>query len=324
MKKNVLISGGFGLLGQSLCEKLNKKKYNLFVLDKIKNKKRNNFLYKKTLNIVHGDFNDKKFISNLIKSKKINIIFHTGAITQVLESLKNPYETYKTNIMGTINILEAIRKIDPKILMIYSSSDKAYGELKNKEYKENDNLFAIYPYDLSKSSSDLICQSYSKIYNLKVAIVRCGNLFGPGDFNFRRIVPETIIRALQNKRLIIRSSGKLIRDYLYIDDAVEAYILILKQLSKKKSKNLLTYNVGTKFNLTVIQLVKLILKIMNKDNLQPKILNYSKSEIKVQKLNFNKIKKDLNWSQKISMEVGINKTVSWYLKNFRYINNLLK
>ena len=154
--------------------------------------------------------------------------------------------------------------------------------------------------------------------------MRCGNLFGPGDFNFRRIVPETIIRALQNKRLIIRSSGKLIRDYLYIDDAVEAYILILKQLSKKKSKNLLTYNVGSKFNLTVIQLVKLILKIMNKDNLQPKILNYSKSEIKVQKLNFNKIKKDLNWSQKISMEVGINKTVSWYLKNFRYINNLLK
>lgn len=129
---------------------------------------------------------------------------------------------------------------------------------------------------------------------------------------------------MQNKRLIIRSSGKLIRDYLYIDDAVEAYILILKQLSKKKSKNLLTYNVGSKFNLTVIQLVKLILKIMNKDNLQPKILNYSKSEIKVQKLNFNKIKKDLNWSQKISMEVGINKTVSWYLKNFRYINNLLK
>lgn len=324
MKKNVLISGGFGLLGQSLSEKLDKKRFNLFVLDKIKNKKRNKFLYNKTLNIVHGDFNDKKFISNLIKKKKINIIFHTGAITQVLESLKNPYETYKTNIMGTLNILEAIREINPKILLIYSSSDKAYGELKNKEYKESDSLFSVYPYDLSKSCSDLICQSYSKIYNLKIAIVRCGNLFGPGDFNFKRIVPETIMRGLQNKRLIIRSSGKLVRDYLFIDDAVRAYILILKKLSKKKSKNLLIYNVGSKFNLTVLQLVKLILKNMSKENLQPKILNYSKSEIKFQKLNFDKIKKDLNWSQKVSMKDGIKKTLNWYQKNFRYIDNLLK
>ena len=323
MKKNVLITGGFGLLGQSLCKKLDKKKYNLFILDKIKNKKRNKFLYKKSYNIVHGDFNNKKFITTLIKQKRIDIIFHTGAITQVLQSLNNPYETYQTNIIGTINILEAIREINPKILMVYSSSDKAYGELKNKEYKENDNLSSVFPYDLSKSSSDLICQSYSKVYNLKIAIVRCGNLFGPGDFNFKRIVPETIMRGLQNKRLVIRSSGKLVRDYLYIDDAVDAYILILNKLSKK-NKNVLVYNVGSKFNLSVIRLVKLILKIMGKNNLQPKILNYSKSEIKFQKLNFDKIKKELGWSQKISMENGIKNTIEWYYKNFKYINNQLK
>ena len=101
MKKNILITGGFGLLGQSLSDNLDKKKFKIYVLDKIKNKKRNKFLYKKNLNIIHGDFNDKDFILKIIKNKKIKIIFHTGAVTQVLQSLKNPSETYQTNIMGT-------------------------------------------------------------------------------------------------------------------------------------------------------------------------------------------------------------------------------
>ena len=107
MKKNVLITGGFGLLGQSLVRKIDKKKYNIFLLDKIKYKKRNRFLYDnhKKINIVHGNFNNIKFISKLIKDKKIKIIFHTGAVTQVLESLKDPFKTYETNITGTINIL---------------------------------------------------------------------------------------------------------------------------------------------------------------------------------------------------------------------------
>jgi len=322
MKKNILITGGFGLLGQSLCENLDKNKFKIFVLDKIKNKERNKFLYKKSLNILHGDFNDKKFISYLIKSKKIKIVFHTGAVTQVLESLKNPYATYRTNIMGTINILEAIKEIDQGISMIYSSSDKAYGELKTKEYKEESHLTSVYPYDLSKTCSDLICQSYSKVYNLKIAIVRCGNLYGPGDFNFKRIVPETILRTLNNKKLIIRSSGKLVRDYLHVDDAAKAYILIMNKLISNKKNKLLVYNVGSKFNLSVTELVKLILKVMKKNNLKPKILNFSQNEIKIQKLNFEKIKKELGWSQKISMLEGINSTVNWYKKNFKYMSKI--
>ena len=232
MKKNVLITGGFGLLGQSLVRNLNYSKYKIFILDKKKYKKKNDFLYKffKNIKIVHGDFNDQNFIYNLIKKNNIKIIFHTGAVTQVLQSLKDPEETYKTNIGGTLNLLEAVKKINKKIIFIYSSSDKAYGALRSNKYTENHRLESVYPYDLSKSCSDLICQSYSKVYGLKIGILRCGNLYGPGDFNFNRIVPETIMRAIQNKRLIIRSSGKLTRDYLYIDDAVNAYLLVLKKL----------------------------------------------------------------------------------------------
>jgi CDP-glucose 4,6-dehydratase len=323
MKQNILITGGFGLLGQSLSEGLDKKKFNIFVLDKIKNKKRNKFLYKKNLNIIHGDFNDKSFIFNIIKRKKIKIIFHTGAITQVLQSLKNPRETYQTNIMGTLNILDSIKEIDKKIILIYCSSDKAYGELKSRNYLEDDNLSSVYPYDLSKSCSDLICQSYSKVYDLRIAIVRCGNLFGPGDFNFKRIVPETIINGIEKKRLIIRSSGKLVRDYLYIGDAVKAYALIMNKLITNKKNKLLIYNVGSKYNLSVIKLARLILKLMNKSYLKPKILNYSKKEIKFQKLNFNKISKELKWKQMTSMELGLKLTIDWYVKNYKNIKSSL-
>ena len=216
--------------------------------------------------------------------------------------------------MGTINILECIREIDPSILLIYSSSDKAYGEIKKRNYLENDNLNSIYPYDLSKTCSDLICQSYSSVYNLRIAIVRCGNLFGPGDFNKNRIIPETIISTIKNQKLKIRSSGKLIRDYLYIDDAVKAYYLIMNKLKKSKNKTLI-YNVGSKDNMSVIKLVNFILTLMNKKNLKPVILNQSKKEIKVQKLNDNKIRKELNWKQSNSMREGLIKTINWYKKN---------
>ncbi len=321
MKKNVLITGGFGLLGQSLVRNLNYSKYKIFILDKKKYKKKNDFLYKffKNIKIVHGDFNDQNFIYNLIKKNNIKIIFHTGAVTQVLQSLKDPEETYKTNIGGTLNLLEAVKKINKKIIFIYSSSDKAYGALRSNKYTENHRLESVYPYDLSKSCSDLICQSYSKVYGLKIGILRCGNLYGPGDFNFNRIVPETIMRAIQNKRLIIRSSGKLTRDYLYIDDAVNAYLLVLKKLLSSNNKKLLTYNVGSKYNLSVLNIVKMILKFMEKNHLSPVIKNSSKMELKTQKLSYKKIVKELNWKQDTNMKNGLNLTIDWYKKNFQYL-----
>ena len=216
--------------------------------------------------------------------------------------------------MGTINILECIRQINPSILLIYSSSDKAYGEIKKRNYLENDNLKSIYPYDLSKTCSDLICQSYSKVYNLKVAIVRCGNLFGPGDFNKNRIIPETILSTMKNQRLKIRSSGKLIRDYLYVDDAVKAYFMIMNKL-KNNNSNTLIYNVGSRDNLSVIKLVNMILTLMNRRDLKPIILNKSKKELKFQKLNDNKIRKELGWKQSITINKALNKTINWYKEN---------
>ena len=312
--KNILVTGGLGLLGKPLVSFLRKKKNNIFVLDRSKNKKRNSLIKGRNINFIYGNYQNKNFLKKIIKNKKINVIFHTGAVTQVLEGLKYPFKTYKNNIMGTINILECIRQINPSILLIYSSSDKAYGEIKKRNYLENDNLKSIYPYDLSKTCSDLICQSYSKVYNLKIAIVRCGNLFGPGDFNKNRIIPETILSTMKNQRLKIRSSGKLIRDYLYVDDAVKAYFMIMNKL-KNKNSNTLIYNVGSRDNLSVIKLVEMILTLMNRRDLKPIILNKSKKELKFQKLNDNKIRKELGWKQSITINKALKKTINWYKEN---------
>ena len=319
-KDNILITGGLGLVGKSLVTLLSRKNYNVFVLDKSNNKIRNKLIKGKQIKFVYGNFQNKPFIEKIIKKNKISVIFHTGAITQVLDSLKKPYETYMNNIMGTINILDCIKKINPKIIFIFSSSDKAYGEAKNKYYLETDSLSSVYPYDLSKSCADLICQSYSNVYGLKIGIVRCGNLYGPGDFNKNRIIPETIMSALDNKKLKIRSSGKLVRDYLYITDAVDAYYMIMKNLKLNNSKNLLIYNVGSKDNMSVIKLVNLILSLMNKKHLKPIILNKSKKELIFQKLNYSKIKRELNWRQKVTIKKGLRYTINWYTKHYSILN----
>jgi CDP-glucose 4,6-dehydratase len=317
-KKNILITGGFGLLGRNLFELLNSKKYNIFILDKKKNFFKKFELNINKKNIIIGNCLNKKLVRKIIKKNKISTIFHAGATTQVLDALDNPEKTYTNNIFGTINLLEAIKNIDKKIIFIFSSTDKAYGEIKSESYKENNNLNGVFPYDLSKACADLICQSYSKIYNLKIGILRCANLYGPGDLNMKRIVPETIISALMNKNIIIRSNGKLIRDYLHVNDAANAYFLLMKKLLNTK-QNLRIYNVGSKYNFSVLEIVKMILNIINNPKTKIVVKNYSKYEIKLQKLNYNKITKELKWKQKININEGLKKTIDWYKQHFNSI-----
>lgn len=318
MKKNILVTGGFGLLGKPLVQKLVKLNHNVIILEK-KSTDRIKFLKTKPKKIIAGDFLNKDLVGRIIKKYKVNVIFHLGAITQVLDSLKDPYITHQINVMGTINFLENIRKINNKIIFIYSSSDKAYGELnKRKEYKESDRLQSVYPYDVSKSASDLICQSYAKTYSLTAGIIRCGNIYGPGDFNLKRLIPEVILSSLKNKRFTIRSSGKSTRDYVYVEDVVKAYISLMNKLIKSPGQ-LKTYNVSSKFNYSVIEIVNMILKTMNCLHLKPIILNTSKREINFQRLNYSKIKKELKWKPQIDIKIGISRTIKWYKEYYKFL-----
>ena len=318
MKKNILVTGGFGLLGKPLVQKLVKLKHNVIILEK-KSTDRVKFLKTKPKKIISGDFLNFMLVGRIIKKYKIDIIFHLGAITQVLESLKEPYKTHQINVLGTINFLENIRRINNKIIFLYSSSDKAYGELeKRREYKESDRLQSIYPYDVSKSASDLICQSYAQTFSLTTGIVRCGNIYGPGDFNLKRLIPEVILSSIKNKRFTIRSSGKSTRDYVYVEDVVKAYISLMNKLIRSPNE-MKIYNVSSKFNYSVIEIVNMILKTMNCLHLKPIILNNSKKEINFQRLNYSKIKKELNWKPQTGIKLGLTKTIKWYKEYYKFL-----
>ena len=317
MKQNILITGGFGLLGSNLYKFLKQKNCNVFILDKKKNFLKKNYQRLDKKNVFLGDYLDKKLIKKIIVKKKIKVIFHTGAVTQVLDAIDSPEYTYTNNIFGTLNFLEIIRKINKKIIFIYSSSDKAYGEVGKKSYTENTCLNSVFPYDVSKSCSDLICQSYSKTFNLKVGILRCGNLYGPGDFNRNRLINGFIISILKDKIFKIRSSGKLIRDYLFVDDAVQAYYLTMLSLINSNRK-LRIYNVGSKYNMNVFGMIKKISKLNKNKKIKIKVLNTSKKEIASQKLNYKKISKELGWKQKVNLDDGLQKTYNWYKEHIHF------
>ncbi len=309
----ILVTGGNGLLGSNLINFLLKDKKNMvFVLDK--NQRKNN----KNLIFLRKNFTDFNQVKLVLKKYKIKVVFHLGAQTQVLKALQNPYDTLITNVLGTLNFLEAIRVINKKILFIYSSSDKAYGEAAKLGYKENTVLGGTFPYDVSKSSSDLICQSYSKTYNLKVGIIRCANIFGPNDKNLKRIIPETIFSILKKKKLIIRSSGKSIRNYIFVDDVCNAYVKLMYFMKKSKS-NCNIFNIGSNITLNPIQLANIIYKICDtKPNIE--IKNNSKQEINFQKLNYKKAINKLKWKPKTTVKKGLEATVNWYKDNFNKLS----
>ena len=312
--KKILITGGYGILGSCLANRLDDMGHDVFILDRSKKKRTTlNRFINKSIKKQKGNFNELQSLLKIIKNKKFDVIFHLGAITQVIDAYKSPYDAFKTNVMGTINIFESIRILKTNTKIIFSSSDKAYGTMQKQNYTEDDRLHGDFPYDVSKSSSDLIAQSYSKTYNLSVAVIRSGNIFGQADFNLDRLIPGTIVNALRGKPIILRTNGKLRRDYIYVSDVAEAYVKMMNYMFKDKKK-LHIYNLGSKYNFTANQVVDKIYNIM-KVNLKSVIKDKSRIEIESQKLNFSKAKKDLKWNPKINFKSGILKTLKWYKDN---------
>lgn len=314
--KNVFITGCTGLLGSYLSEELVNRGANLIGLVRDNVPKSNLFLSGAVNNmtVVRGEVEDYFLIERIMNEYEIEIVFHLAAQTIVGISNTSPISTFKSNIEGTWNILEACRRLERVKGIIVASSDKAYGEQDKLPYYEDAPLKGYFPYDVSKSCADLLSRMYFKTYNLPVCIVRCGNFYGGGDLNFNRIVPGTIRDLLNNKRPVIRSDGKYVRDYIYIKDAVNAYMLLAQKMQEKNIMGeAFNFSYGEPVN--VIKLVDMIIDIMDKENLKPKILNQAVNEIRKQYLSSDKAKKILGWKPVYSLEEGLKETIEWY-RNF--------
>ena len=309
--KRVLITGYEGFLGSHLTRGLLNAGARVTGLD-IRTHRRETILgasdYRK-MTVVKGSVANLSLLRRLA-GKKIDIIFHLAAEALVGRCRQRPLRAFEANIKGTWNILEIARENPDIQAVIMASSDKAYGEHKKLPYAETASLKGDHPYDVSKSCADLLAYAYFHTYQVPVGVTRCGNIYGPGDFNFSRLVPDALRCASEGQQLLIRSDGKFSRDYDYVDDIVTGYMRLAENLKKRNLAGE-AFNFSDEKPMTVVRLVK---KIYEQAGCCPnyKILNEAQDEIKHQYLSSRKARRLLRWKPKVSLEEGLKKTIAWY------------
>lgn len=311
--RSVLVTGCTGLLGSWLTEELLERGANVvgLIRDWVPRSRLFTQGLSNRITTVYGNVEDLPTLERVINEYEIDTVFHLAAQTIVGYANREPLATFETNIKGTWNLLEACRRVGGVSRILIASSDKAYGNQTVLPYDETIPLQGEHPYDVSKSCTDLISRTYYVTYGLPVCITRCGNFYGGGDLNFNRLVPDTIASALREKPVVIRSDGTYIRDYFYVKDGVLAYLHLAEQMDRAEVLGE-AFNFSNELQITVLELVEKILKLMNKPYLKPVILGEAQHEIKHQYLSAQKARQLLNWSPQYSLDTALLETIEWY------------
>jgi CDP-glucose 4,6-dehydratase len=252
-------------------------------------------------------------VKTAIVEREVDSVFHLGAQAIVGAAHRDPLGTFESNIRGTYHVLEACRLYGDRVKrIVIASSDKAYGDCETLPYTEATPLAARNPYDVSKSCSDLIAQSYAITYGLPIAIARCGNIFGAGDVNWSRLVPGTMRSLINGERPLIRSNGLMVRDYLYVDDAVEAYLALARWCETTNDHRNVAFNFSSSRALTVLEMTRLIQDACGRTDLDPVVLNEARGEIAEQRLDCARAHTELSWSAQASIPAALKTTAQWY------------
>ncbi|MCS7252793.1 MAG: GDP-mannose 4,6-dehydratase [Armatimonadota bacterium] len=267
--------------------------------------------------VVIGDVRDGDLLQRLISAYDVSVCFHLAAHSLVGAAARAPCVAFDVNVRGTWTLLEACRLVGKVSSVIVASSDKAYGEQPSLPYAEDMPLRPTFPYETSKACADLIAQCYATSYNMPVVILRCSNVYGGGDLNFSRIIPGTIKAALHGERPLIRSDGTPMRDYVYIEDVVGAYILAAMKACEGSLIGE-AFNIGTGKPITVLELTLLILELCGRSDLEPAIegLGKPRKEIQHQYVSVEKADRLLCWRPKHTLDEGLIKTIDWYRSFF--------
>lgn len=263
------------------------------------------------VNVVRGDVGDQALLERILGEYEIDTVMHLAAQTIVGIANRNPVSTLETNVRGTWAVLEACRRSPRVRQVVLASSDKAYGAQERLPYDEATPLEGRHPYDVSKSCSDLIGQMYAATFGVPAVITRCGNFFGGGDLNWNRLVPGTIRSVLRGERPVIRSDGEYVRDYFYVEDGAEAYMLLAERLAGDRSLAGAAFNFSNEAEVSVLELVRVILDLME-SNLEPEIRNEATGEIRRQYLSASKAREMLGWKPRFSLREGLIRTIDWY------------
>jgi CDP-glucose 4,6-dehydratase len=312
--RRVLVTGATGLLGGWLVQALSAR--GAYVVAIVRDTvPRSRFVAERIVDrvvTVRGDVTDYLLVERVLAEYEIECVFHLAAQAIVTIANRAPLSTFETNVRGTWTVLEACRRVPTVKRVVVASSDKAYGDHDVLPYDESAPLQGRYPYDVSKSAADLIARSYWHTFQLRVLVTRCGNLFGGGDLNWNRIVPGTIRSVLYGEPPVIRSDGRLVRDYLYVEDAVAAYLLAAESLAASDQLAGCGVNVSYEQPLTVREIVDRILAVMNRSDLVPIVLDEASNEIRDQYLSAERARKSLGWTPDVGLDEGLARAAAWY------------
>ncbi len=320
--KKVLVTGATGFKGSWLCYWLTILGAKVFGTGYNPNKNKNLFYslnLNKKIKLKLFDIKNKKKLKSFIKYSKPQIIFHLAAQPLILESYKKPYLTYNVNCIGTLNILEIVRKIDTVKSLVCITSDKCYeNNFSTKGFKESDKLGGEDPYSGSKACAEIMIRSYKESFfnkkNCGLASARAGNVIGGGDWSKNRLIPDSINSIIKNKTIYIRNPN-FNRPWQHVLEPLHGYLILGEKIYKEPKRYSGPWNFGTTTNTVtnVLKIVKEIVKFWGKGKINFKKNQKYYEQINLQ-LNINKSKKILKWKPKYSITKSIHVTVDWYKK----------
>ena len=308
-----LVTGGTGFLGAWIIQKLLSRGANVICLSRERGLEKEiiepDLLQRVT--VVYSDIRDRPLLENILQEHSVVTLFHLAAQAIVGAANANPVLTLEINIGGTTAVLEACRRCPGVKEIIVASSDKAYGDAGEQAYDEDMPLRGKHPYDVSKACADMIVRSYASTFGLPAVVTRCGNFYGPGDLNWNRIVPGTIRSLYEGVRPVIRSDGKYVRDYFYIEDAADAHLMIAENLPRKPKLHGEAFNFSNETRVTVLELVEKIITLMGSD-LRPEVRNEVSYEIRHQLLSARKARREFGWHPRFNLDEGLGRAITWY------------
>ena len=315
--RRAFVTGATGFVGSNLVKALLQQQAKIVCLQRDETHPNSLDLLdlRSHVTVVQGELEDLELLKRVLNEYEIDAVFHLAAQAIVGAANRSPVSTFETNIRGTYMLLEACRLTKSVSRVMVASSDKAYGTNSELPYREEFPVQGIFPYDVSKSCTDLLARCFACTYEMPIVVTRSANIYGPADINLSRIIPGTIVSVLRNESPIIRSDGTPLREFVHTDDVTAAYLLLAENIDRVRGE---AFNIGTNEPVQILDLTNRIISIAGaNDRMQPTILLEKKieHEIDAQYLSAEKLHNSLGWTAGVSLNDGLRRTVEWYNQN---------